>query len=55
MDFFFHDSETFSLPKNGETSALTRFVARVGFIDDINAPATTNNLAVRVAIFERFE
>jgi len=41
--------------KTAENLTLTRFVAWVSFIDDVNAPATTNNLAVRVAIFERLE
>lgn len=35
--------------------ALTRFEARVRLADYIDATLTTNDLAVRVTIFERFE
>ena len=36
-------------------SALTRFEARVGLADNIDTPLTTNDLAVGMAAFERFE
>lgn len=51
MDVFLHNDLSFSHKK----LTLTRFITRVCFIDNVNATAATNDLAVRVASLERLE
>ena len=48
MSFFLHSREVRGL-------TLARLVARVGFVNDVNAALTTNNLTIRVAALERLE
>jgi len=37
------------------SSALARFIARVGFVDDIGAAFAANDLAISVALFQRLK
>ena len=50
MNISFHSK----CPFGGFGLSLTRFKARVRLADDVNASLTTNYLAVRVTVFERF-
>lgn len=36
-------------------SALARFIARVGFVDDIGAALAAHDFAINVALFQRLE